>query len=217
MESGTIRNLSKVQKIALWIALLWLLFCFLGSFGEGWYILIVVCIVLFATIFCLFKGKLDAKYAWATFAVSLILPFFMIGFLVDSGKGEAKNSIEKKEEQKAASVVKEQKKSEVAEEEKPKEAELSSKEKEFADAGYKKGTLYGMAGANNNEFSDMLDMADKVAGMEDKVNDVMEEMAGRVYDTEYDAPSNAEQEKLKKIYIENFIKGMNDTMDAMNR
>lgn len=41
-------------------------------------------------------------------------------------------------------------------------------------------------------------------------------MAGREYDKQYGAPVNSEEEKLKNIYIEHFIKAMNSTMDAMD-
>ena len=93
---------------------------------------------------------------------------------------------------------------------------MSPKEQEVANAGYKKGSMYGMAGASNDEFSNMLDLADYVDGMDDKVTEMFEQMAGNEYDREYHAPTNAEEKKLKKIYIENFIKAMNGTMDTMD-
>lgn len=142
----------------------------------------------------------------------------MIGTLASS---EDDTTEHKKQEEQKSTVITEnakesaKKKTEIVE--KKQDSQLSPKEKEVADAGYKKGSLYGMAGSDNNEFSNMLDLADHVDGMDSKVDEVLEEMAGHEYDNEYNTPSNSEQEKLKKIYIDNFIKGMNETMDAMNR
>lgn len=95
-------------------------------------------------------------------------------------------------------------------------SELSSREKEIADAGTKQGAMFGMAGASNDGFSNMLDAADYVDGMSDKVDEIFKEMAGGEYDKQYGAPANSEEEKLKGIYIEHFIKAMNSTMDAMD-
>lgn len=217
MESETPRSLSKGQKIALGVALAWLLFCFLGGIIDSWYLLIVVCIALMAAIFCLFMRQLDAKYGWAVFATSLILPFVIIGVLASSDENTPEQAIEKKEEAKTADKsesIKEPSKDNSEKEEQ--EQKLSPKEQEVANAGYKKGSMYGMAGASNDEFSNMLDLADYVDGMDDKVTEMFEQMAGNEYDREYHAPTNAEETKLKKIYIENFIKAMNGTMDTMD-
>jgi hypothetical protein len=215
METEKSRSLSKGQKVALWIALVWLLFCILGAIGNSWFFIMVVCIGLFAAIICIFKKMIDAKYAWTVFAVSLIIPFVMIGALASPEEGNTKQEIEKGKGSK--DVVKEEPKNSksIDKTEKKQEPVLSAKEKEIAEVGYKKGILYGYAGADNNEFSNMLDIADHVEGLDEKVNEVMEEMAGREYDNEFNTPSNAEEKKLKKIYIENFIKGMNETMDAL--
>jgi hypothetical protein len=217
MESETPRSLSKGQKIALGVALAWLLFCFLGGIIDSWYLLIVVCIALMAAIFCLFMRQLDAKYGWAVFATSLILPFVIISVLASSDENTPEQAIEKKEESKTAdkseSIKEPSKDNSEKEEQEPK---LSPKEQEVANAGYKKGSMYGMAGASNDEFSNMLDLADYVDGMDDKVTEMFEQMASDEYDREYHAPTNAEETKLKKIYIENFIKAMNGTMDTMD-
>ena len=217
MESETPRSLSKGQKIALGVALAWLLFCFLGGIIDSWYLLIVVCIALMAAIFCLFMRQLDAKYGWAVFATSLILPFVIIGVLANSDENTPEQAIEEKEEPKTAdkseSIKEPSKDNSEKEEQEPK---LSPKEQEVANAGYKKGSMYGMAGASNEEFSHMLDLADYVDGMDDKVTEMFEQMAGDEYDREYHAPTNAEEKKLKKIYIEHFIEAMNGTMDAMD-
>ena len=217
MESETPRILSKGQKIALGVALVWLLFCFLGGIIDSWYLLIVVCIALMAAIFCLFMRQLDAKYAWAVFATSLILPFVIIGVLANSDGNTPEQAVEKKVEPKTADKsesIKEPSKDKSEKEEQ--EPKLSPKEQEVANAGYKKGSMYGMAGASNDEFSNMLDLADYVDGMDDKVTEMFEQMAGNEYDREYHAPTNAEEKKLKKIYIEHFIEAMNGTMDTMD-
>ena len=217
MESETPRILSKGQKIALGVALVWLLFCFLGGIIDSWYLLIVVCIALMAAIFCLFMRQLDAKYGWAVFATSLILPFVIIGVLANSDENTPEQAIEKKEEPKTADKsesIKETSKDKSEKEEQ--EPKLSPKEQEVANAGYKKGSMFGMAGASNEEFSNMLDLADYVDGMDDKVTEMFEQMAGNEYDREYHAPTNAEEKKLKKIYIEHFIEAMNGTMDTMD-
>ena len=78
-------------------------------------------------------------------------------------------------------------------------SELSSIEKEIAEAGAKQGAMFGMAGASNDGFSNMLDAADYIEGMNDKVDEMFKEMAGGEYDKQYGAPVNAEEEKLKGI------------------
>ena len=220
MGTEMIRSLSKGQKVALWVAVVWLLFCLLGAFGNSWYFVILACIALLAAIFCLFKNRLDAKYAWTVFAVSLILPFVMAGASADTkDDSSTKQEAEKVERPKDAvkSGNKEKSTKEQTEKaEKEQEPQLSSKEKEVAEAGANQGALFGMAGASNEEFSNMLDMADYVDGMDDKVNEIFEEMAGGEYNKQYGAPTNAEEKKLKRIYIEHFIKAMNNTMDGMD-
>lgn len=62
----------------------------------------------------------------------------------------------------------------------------------------------------------MLDLADYVEGGEEQVNQMLEKLAGDEYDMEYNAPTTAEERRLKKIYVEYFIKGMNGTMDSMD-
>lgn len=219
METEMIRSLSKGQKVALWLAIVWLLFCILGAFSDGWYYLIMVCIALLVTILCLFKSILDAKYSWAVFVVSLIVPFAMIGALAGSDDDDAKQKVKKEEHPKETVKSEDTKKSTRETKEivkKEQESQLSPKEKEVAEAGANQGTMFGMAGASNDGFSDMLDMADHIDGMDDKVNEIFEEMAGGEYDKQYGAPTNAEEKKLKGIYIEHFIKAMNNTMDGMD-
>lgn len=216
MEQESTRNLSKGQKIALWFALFWLVSSIFGGLNENWIILVVVSIALIAAVYCVFKNIIDAKHAWTVFAVSIILPSIIIGILDDSKDINDKESVVKKETKAAVASDKSTKnESDAAKEEKSKESSISPREKEIAEAGRSQGALFGAAGANNNEFSAMLDMADLSSDMEDKVNEMLEEMAGGEYDKEYGSPSNAEEEKLKKIYIENFIEAMNNTMDAL--
>lgn len=220
MEREVNRSLSKGLKVALWLVLVWLLFCVLGAFGNNWYSLIIVCIVLIAAILCLFKGILDAKYGWTVFAVSLILPFVIIGALaspddVTVQKQEDVRDNHSKEADKSKKIEKTTKE-QTEKAEKKQESELSPKEKKVAEAGANQGALFGMAGASNEEFSNMLDVADYVEGMDDKVDEIFKEMAGGEYDKQYGSPTNAEEKKLKKIYIEHFIKAMNNTMDGMD-
>lgn len=212
-----IRILSMGKKIALWLAFVWVLFCLIGALGNRWFLVIVVCIALLSAIICLFRSIIDVKYAWAVFAVSLILPFVMIGASADSDDERAKLGTEEAIDKKAVkSEDSKTTKKGTEKVENKKDLQLSAKEKEIADAGYKKGSMFGMVGASNEEFSNILDLADYVEGMDDKVTEMFEQMAGDEYDREYHAPTNAEEKKLKKIYIENFIKAMNGTMDAMD-
>lgn len=218
MESE-IRNLSTGKKIALWLALVWVVFCLLGAFGNSWYLVILVCLAMLAAIFCLFKNILDAKYTWIVFAASLILPFMTIGFSVDPEENDAvEQTVENKEEVKTQveeKAKKEKKEEKKEKEEKEQERQMSTKEQEVANAGFKRGTMFGMAGSSADGFSDMLDLADYV-GMNEKVDEILEQMAGDEYDREFQAPTSPEEKKLKKIYIENFIKAMNGTMDTMD-
>ncbi len=218
METETTCKLSTGKKVALWLALIWLVFCLLGSIGNGWYLTIVTCVALIIAIFCLFKNALHAKYTWAIFALSIILPPAMFVAMDDSEGDSTEIEAEKVEEPKdAAKTVKaKESKHESGKETKKEEPKLSAKEQEVADAGFKKGSMFGMAGASNDNFSNMLDLADYVDGMEEEVNKMLEEMAGQEYDIEYNVPTNAEEQKLKRIYIESFIKAMNGTMDTMD-
>lgn len=92
---------------------------------------------------------------------------------------------------------------------------LEGEEKEFAEAGYKNGQLYGMAGASNEGFSGMHILSENVDELGDKMNEVIEEMASNEYDKVYDTPTNSTQRNLKKIYIKFFVKGFKETMKAM--
>ncbi len=222
METEEItRSLSKRQKIALWCAFVWVLSILFGAIDRGLYSIVAVCVVLLPVILCSLKNIIAAKYAWKVFAVSLILPFIMVGIL-DSSKDNSSTKQEIKQEEQPKEAVKskdaDKPKNEQTEkvEDKGQEPQLSPKEKEVAEAGSKQGTLLGMGIASNEELSNMLDMADYIESMKDEVDKLNEDMAGSEYDKRYGAPTNAEEQKLKKIYMENFIKAMNNTMDDMD-
>ena len=157
-----------------------------------------------------------------TFLALSLIGFFgeKCGNQTDRGNGE-QDSIQQTTEQVAAETEEAVEADDavcntIAQDVEEQPSELSSKEKEIADAGAHQGTLFGMAGANNEGFSDMLDAADYIEGINDKVDEMFKEMAGGEYDKQYGAPANAEEERLKEIYIEHFIKAMNNTMDAMD-
>ena len=92
---------------------------------------------------------------------------------------------------------------------------LEGEEKEIATAGYNKGTLFGAAGALNEEFSAAHVLSENIDGLGDKFQQVIVEMAGNEYDRVYGTPSNTREEKLKKLYIKYFIRGLNETMKEM--
>lgn len=148
------------------------------------------------------------KYFWTMGVVAL----FAIGFAASDEEESAKEQSAKSKD--STEMVDEKKESPQKEKEKPK---LSPKEQSIADAGYSKGSMYGMAGAGNESFSNALDMADYIEGGQEQINKMLETLAGDEYDMEYHAPTTAEERKLKKIYIEYFLKGMNGTMDSMDR
>lgn len=214
------RSLSKGQKIALWIAFVWVLSILFGAIGKSLYSIVAVCVVLLAVILCSLKNIIGAKYAWKVFAVSLILPSVMVG-IWDSPKdnSSAKQEVKQEEQPKEGDKAKDADKptnEQTEKVEKKQESQQSPKEKEMAEAGANQGALFGMVGASDEGFSNMLDLADYVEGMDDTVDKMFNEMAGREYDNQYGAPTNAEEEKLKKIYVEHFIKAMNNAMDGMD-
>ena len=147
------------------------------------------------------------RYFWTMCVVAL----FAIGFAAsDEEDGTKEQSAKSKE---STEMVDEKKENSKKEKETSK---LSPKEQAIADAAYSKGSMFGMVGADNETFSNMLDLADYVEGGEEQVNQMLEKLAGDEYDMEYNAPTTAEERRLKKIYVEYFIKGMNGTMDSMD-
>lgn len=92
---------------------------------------------------------------------------------------------------------------------------LEGEEREMADAGYKNGQLYGMAGSANDALAGVHIISENVDELGDKFNELVEKMAGDEYDKAYDVPTNTNQENLKKIYIKYFVKGFTETMKSM--
>lgn len=142
---------------------------------------------------------------------ALVVAIFAIGFVASDEEDSAKEQSAKVKESKE--VVDKKKGSTKKKKSAPK---LSPKEQAIADAGYKKGAMYGMAASSDEEYSNMLDLVEGADGMEDEINKIWREEAGRQYDIEYNTPTTPEEEKLKNIYIENFLKAMNGTMDTMD-
>lgn len=212
-------GLSSIQKFVFGVLIVFLLFVIFGSLSDGMLLAAFVSSCFLAIIICLLLGKIDKKYAWISIIAAIIIPLLSVGLSADNQ--EQKESGTEVSSQKEA--VEEGQKTDTEQKaetrdinNKTKEtSKLSSKEQEIADAGYKKGSMAGYAAAENEEFSNMLDLADQIDGMEDKVNEMIEQMASQQYELEFNAPSNLEEEKLKELYIEHFKKGMDDTMDAM--
>lgn len=212
-------GLSSIQKFVFGVLIVFLLFVIFGSLSDGMLLAAFVSSCFLAIIICLLLGKIDKKYAWISIIAAIIIPLLSVGLSADNQ--EQKESGTEVSSQKEA--VEEGQKTDTEQKaetrdinNKTKETnKLSSKEQEIADAGYKKGSMAGYAAAENEEFSNMLDLADQIDGMEDKVNEMIEQMASQQYELEFNAPSNLEEEKLKELYIEHFKKGMDDTMDAM--
>lgn len=210
---------SSIQKFVFGVLIVFLLFVIFGSLSDGMLLAAFVSSCFLAIIICLLLGKIDKKYAWISIIAAIIIPLLSVGLSADNQ--EQKESGTEVSSQKEA--VEEGQKTDTEQKaetrdinNKTKETnKLSSKEQEIADAGYKKGSMAGYAAAENEEYSNMLDLADQIDGMEDKVNEMIEQMASQQYELEFNAPSNLEEEKLKELYIEHFKKGMDDTMDAM--
>ena len=92
---------------------------------------------------------------------------------------------------------------------------LEGEEKEMATAGYNNGQLYGMAGASNDGFAGKHIISENIEEIGDEFQKMVVEMASSEYDKAYNAPTNANQEQLKKIYVKYFIRGFNETMKKM--
>lgn len=217
MESKNKHGLSTVQKVVLSTLVVFLLFMLLGAMLSGDIFAALVCANFAVVVVCILLGKIDKKYTWPIVGSGLVL-FFIVAALSNGDNSTKKEKAVASEQtitDKTTFQNEATNKEDKVKEENNSIKELSPKEKEIADAGYKKGSMYGIAGAGNENFSNMLDMADYVEGMEDKVNEVLEEMAGNEYDKEFNAPTNAQEEKQKKIYIKHFIKGMEAAMNTM--
>ena len=75
----------------------------------------------------------------------------------------------------------------------------------------------GMVGGSLDGLSGMINAVNYMNAMENKPGDAIREIVGNQYDEEYQAPSNATEEKLKKIYVDNYIRGMNKAMRALQQ
>ena len=218
MASKNKNGLSTVQKVVLSTLVVFLLFMLLGAMLSGDIFAALVCANFAVVIVCILLGKIDKKYTWPIVGTGLVL--FFIAAALSNGDNNTKKEKAVASEQtitdKTTFQNEAKNKEDKVKEESNSIKELSQKEKEVAETGTKQGTQFGMAGAFADGFSDMVDMADYVEGMEDKINEILEDMAGGEYDKMYGAPTNAEEKKLKKIYIEHFIEAMNNTMDAMD-
>ena len=214
------KRFSSIQKFFLGVLVVLLPVIIIGSLSDGWLLSAFVSSCFLAAIIYLMLGKIDRKYTWITIIAAFVIPFSTVGFSADkqdNKKSEIEVSNKKESEEEGQKTDTELKSETKNVENKTKETDkLSLKEQEIADAGYKKGAMAGYAATENEEFSNMLDLADQIEGMEDKVNEMIEQMASQQYELEFNAPSNIEEEKLKKLYIEYFKKGMDDTMDAMD-
>lgn len=136
----------------------------------------------------------------------IVMTIFSIGF---SASDEEKSKEQSVDEVKSLNVV--DKKESSFEET---NIILSPKEKEIADAGYNAGSIVGMMGGSIEGLSDMIKAANYLDAMNNKSGETIRRIAADQYDTEYQAPSNAQEEKLKKIYVDNYIRGMNKAIKA---
>ena len=137
----------------------------------------------------------------------IILTIFSIGFSASDEENSQKQSVD---DVKSVDLVN-KKKPNIEEETNTK---LSSKEKEIADAGYEAGSIIGMMGGSIEGLSDMIKTANYLDAMNNKSGETIRKIAADQYDREYQAPSNAKEEKLKRIYVDNFIRGMNKALRA---
>lgn len=138
----------------------------------------------------------------------IVLTIFSIGFSASNEENSKKQSVEAV---KSVDMV-ENKEPNIEE---GTNTKLSSKEKEIADAGYEAGSIIGMMGGSIEGLSDMIKAANYLDAMNNKSGETIRKIAADQYDTEYQAPSNDQEEKLKKIYVDNYIRGMNKAMRAL--
>ena len=212
---------SSIQKFVFGVLIVFLLFVIFGSLSDGMLLAAFISSCFLAIVICLMIGKIDKKYAWITIFAAFIIPFLAVGFSVDKQENKETDvevSSPKRSMEEGQKTDTEQKtETRDVDYKTEKTDNLSSKEREIADAGYKKGAMAGYAAAENEEFSNMLELAGQIDGMEDKMNEMIEQMASQQYEAEFNAPADSEEEKLKKLYVEYFKKGMNDTMDSMGK
>lgn len=142
----------------------------------------------------------------------IVLAIFTIGFTASDDKItkeqslDAVNSEEVVEEKESCVNLGEEK-----------DGRLSPIEQEIADAGYKAGSLMGLMGGSIEGLSDMIKTANYMDAMSNNSGETIRKIAGDQYDTEYQAPSNTKEEDLKKIYVDNYVRGMNKAMRALQQ
>ena len=91
---------------------------------------------------------------------------------------------------------------------------LEGEEKKMATVGYNNGQIYGQTLVVQS-----IGTIHIISEREDEVGDEFKEMIVELADSEYDktynAPSNAKEEKLKKIYVKYFIRGLNEIIKSV--
>lgn len=95
------------------------------------------------------------------------------------------------------------------------DTKLSTEEQKMADAGYEAGSIMGLAGSSLGGLSDMIKAVNYMDAMNNNSGETIRKIAAEQYDSEYQVPTNAKEERLKKIYVDNYIRGLNKTMKAM--
>lgn len=116
---------------------------------------------------------------------------------------QVEDKVEKKEVAKPKKV---ETKKEIKKEVK-KETALTAKEQEIANDGAQKGHLIGLGMGQNEGLQNSMDAMEKT-GRGDEVDNVLERMAGRDYDNYYGAPTNAEEKRLKQIFVKYYLEAM---------
>lgn len=138
------------------------------------------------------------------FIIWAILMAFFIFLRISCKESKSKNNDPQK--QKTEQVEKK------SEQKVPKE--LTAKEREVANNATEVGRAVGMA-LGGSELSNMIDAAENM-GHEDDLDNLYEKQAGDAYNKDYGVPSNAEEKRLKQIYVEHYLKAMEAAMEAMN-
>jgi len=132
---------------------------------------------------------------------------FAIGFIASM---ESENSKEKSVDSKVPLEVEE-----LTTIEPEKVTQLSTEEQKIADAGYEAGSIMGLAGSSLGGLSDIIKTVNYMDAMNNNSGETIRKIAAEQYDSEYQVPTNAKEESLKKIYVDNYIRGLNKAMKAM--
>lgn len=88
----------------------------------------------------------------------------------------------------------------------------TQEEKEYAQAGYKDGSEFALAGKLAG-IGGLLDLADAV-GVDVELNSAIKDAAISDYNKRYDNPTTSKQKRLKDIYIQNYIEGFMSNSEA---